>query len=103
MCDLYYSMCSAGVCYIYPGDEQRIHVWSKYVAAGHEIAWDFLSCVRKMKCSFSAFCDHMTHVYSSTYHPDAKFMSKTTFTKWMFSFLASLGIDFRKEVGTDYV
>lgn len=99
LCDLYYVVCTNCSEKKYGGPKNHIHVWSKLKAAGHEIGWDFISNVRKLNgCSFSGFCDMMTHYYQSGVDPKCSFMSKTTFIKWFFSFLAAFQIDFRQEV-----
>lgn len=100
-CDLFYAECGNCSKKRYGGPKNSIHVWSKYTAAGQELGWDFISNVRKLNgCSFSGFCDMMTHYYQSGVHTRRSFMSKTTFIQWFFSFVAAFQIDFRQEVST---
>ena len=66
--------------------------------AGDEIGWDFVSLVKSYKFSFTAFCDEMTRKYKTNNILSPPFMSVKTFVYWLFSLMACMKIDFRKEV-----
>ena len=73
-------------------------MWSKDVAAGDEIGWDFVNRVLSSKMSFSSFCADTTRIYISTHPCSAHFMSKTTFVSWFFAWCGKMDIDFRKHI-----
>lgn len=77
----------------YTGETDGLHFLSKLTAAGDEIGWEFVSLVTNSQISISAFCT----LFSSRYYfSDVKFMSRQTFTDWIFSWLSNFKIDFRK-------
>ena len=66
--------------------------------AGDEIGWDFISMVKTTGTSFTAFCSEMTRQYRTTTIFCAPFMNVKTFVKWIFAWMATMKIDFRREV-----
>ena len=91
--------CQSGRCYLdFNGSQECIFFCSKYTAVGYEIGWDFVSLVLAGKMSFSAFCDEMTRYYQTNHIHSAKFLCRTTFLKWWFSWVAAMKIDFRTSV-----
>ena len=51
-----------------------------------------------LKTSFTSFCNEMTRKYTTTNPLAAPFMSPNTFLKWLFSWIGSMNIDFRKHI-----
>lgn len=72
--------------------------WTKEVAIGDEIGWDFVNRVLLSKLSFSAFCAEMTRTYRSNHPTSAAFISKTTFVSWFFAWCGRMNIDFREHI-----
>lgn len=70
-----------------------MHILSSMTAAGDEIGWDFVNMVTNTQMSLSAFC---TITNSKYYASKLSFMSRNTFTDWIFSWLANFNIDFRQ-------
>ena len=85
-------------CLEYSGDQDSIFFLCKYTCAGDEIGWDFFNLVKTSKISFTAFCNEMTRRYQTTNILAAQFMSVNTFVKWIFAWMSSMKIEFRKEV-----
>ena len=85
-------------CLEYSGDQDSIFFLSKYTCAGDEIGWGFVNLVKTSKISFTVFCNEMTRRYQTTNVLTAPFMSVNTFVKWIFAWMGSMKIDFRKEV-----
>ena len=54
--------------------------------------------VKASKMSFSGFCSEMSRKYRTNNIFSAPFMSVRTFVKWIFAWMASMQIDFRKEI-----
>ena len=82
----------------YSGAEHSIFFLSKATCGGDEIGWDFISMVKASKMSFSGFCSEMSRKYRTNNIFSAPFMSVRTFVKWIFAWMASMQIDFRKEI-----
>ena len=98
-CDVYTRRCLKGNCTLeYDGKEHSIHFWSCQTCAGDEIGWDFISSVKSSKISFTSFCNEMTRKYVTTNALSVPFMSANTFVKWIFSWMSSMQIDFRKQI-----
>ena len=77
----------------YSGQQDGLHILSSQTAAGDEIGWDFVNTVSKSQISLSAYCSITSdRYYSST----AAFMSRQTFTDWVFSWMSNFKIDFRQ-------
>ena len=76
----------------YTGSEDGLHLLSKVTAAGDEIGWEFINTVMKSQFSISAFCD----MKDSLYYGKARFMSRQTFTDWIFTWLVNFNVDFRQ-------
>ena len=85
-------------CLEYSGEQDSIFFLSNYTCAGDEIGWDFVSMVKTSKISFTAFCNEMTRKYQTINVLAAQFMCANTFVKWVFGWMGSMRIDFRKEV-----
>lgn len=83
---------------LYTGEQDCIHFLTDLTCAGDEIGWDFVSMVKNSRTSFTGFCEEMTRKYRTNNILSASFMSVPTFIKWIFSWMASMKIDFRKEV-----
>jgi hypothetical protein len=79
----------------YTGAQDSLHILSSETAAGDEIGWHFISCVTKSQMSLTSFCEIMEESYCSS----MKFMSRQTFTDFIFSWLSNFKIDFRKVCG----
>ena len=82
----------------YSGEDHSIFFLSEITSAGDEIGWDFVSAVKNSRISFTAFCNEMTRKYRTTNVLSAPFMSPNTFVKWIFGWMGSMQIDFRKHV-----
>jgi hypothetical protein len=82
----------------YTGENDCLHLWTKETSAGDEIGWDFVSRVKRSRISFTSFCNEMTDTYKSNYLSSAKFMSRSTFVSWFFSWAATMNIDFRRSI-----
>lgn len=79
----------------YSGQQDGLHILSKQTAAGDEIGWDFVNAITMSPISLSAYCYIANARYYNT-NKKASFMSRQTFTDWVFSWLANFKIDFRK-------
>ncbi|MCG8623115.1 MAG: hypothetical protein MJE68_14115, partial [Proteobacteria bacterium] len=98
-CDVYKIACIRKTCFLeYSGELHSLFFLSNMTAAGDEIGWDFISAVKTTKTSFTSFCNEMTRKYTTTNPLSAPFMSPNTFLKWLFSWIGSMNIDFRKDV-----
>ena len=98
-CDVYSRMCLGNSCCLeYSGQDNSIFFLSKMTCAGDEIGWDFISMVKLSRMSFLVFCNEMTRRYKTTNILSAPFMSLDTFVKWVFAWMGSMKIDFRKEI-----
>ena len=98
-CDVYVNKCLRDICYLeYSGDDNSVFFLSKHTCTGDEKGWDFISMVKASRISFTAFCKEMTERYRTNNMFSAPFMSVHTFIKWIFAWMASMQIDFRKEV-----
>ena len=67
--EYHHTVCSAEQCSIHftkGAEEKSIFLKTSLTAAGDEIGWDFVKCVRKTRCSFTAFCNEMTRRYQTT-------------------------------------
>ena len=76
------TVCSAGQCSIpftKGAEEKSIFLKTSLTAAGDEIGWDFGECVRKTRCSFTAFCNEMARRYQTTNIMAGPFMSTNTY------------------------
>jgi hypothetical protein len=82
----------------YTGERHGIYLLSSDTAVGEELAWDFLAAVRAGRQSFTAYCKEVTRRYVTTHHESTSFISRVSFVKWFFCWLANMKIDFRKEV-----
>ena len=56
------------------------------------LGWDFVNTVTKSQISITAFYDIMNDKYNLS---SAEFMSRNTFTNWIFSWLSKFKFDFR--------
>ena len=98
-CDVFTRKCMADICTLeYEGDQDSIFFLSNFTCAGDAIGWDFVQMVKTSRISFSSFCEEMTRKYRKTHDISAPFMSSNTFIKWLFAWMGSMKIDFRKEV-----
>lgn len=98
-CDVYSRKCVVNKCSLeYTGEDKSIFFLSRATCAGDEIGWDFISMVKTTKTSFTAFCNELTRRYRTTNMFSAPFMNIKTFVSWIFAWMASMEIDFRKEV-----
>ena len=98
-CDVFVRKCLNSQCHLdYSGDQDSVFFLSNNACAGDEIGWDFISMVKNSKISFTAYCNEMTRKYHTTSPLSAPFMSTNTFVKWIFAWMGSMKIDFRKEV-----
>ena len=94
------TVCSAGQCSIpftKGAEEKSIFLKTSLIAAGDEIGWDFVECVHKTRCSFTAFCNEMTRIYQTTNIMAGPFMITNTFISWFFCWIAAFKIDFCQE------
>ena len=82
----------------YSGEQDSTFFLSNFTCAGDEIGWDFINMVKTSKISFTAFCNEMTRKYQTTNPLAASFISVNTFVKWIFAWMGSMQIDFRKQV-----
>ena len=82
----------------YTGEADSIHFWTEETALADEVGHTYLSLLFGAGQSFSAFCDYMTEEYRNFNNRSAKFMSNTTFTSCMFSWLGRMNIDFREHI-----
>ena len=78
--------------------EAGIFFFTQQTCAGDEIGWDFISCVKASKISFTAFCNQMSRMYETTHKDSRPFMAVKTFIGWFFSWLSAFKIDFRKHI-----
>ena len=84
----YDSVCESRLCVIpftQAAEEKGIFLFTHLTAAGDEIGWGFINSVQNMKCSFTAFCNEMTHKYQTTNVLAAPFMTTNTFISWFFA------------------
>ena len=101
LCDVYLVDCLAlnPVCRLeYTGEQACLHFWTPETCAGDEIGWDFVWRIKRSRISFTAFCNEMTDIYRSNSLSSAKFMSRSTFVSWFFSWAGGMKIDFRSWV-----
>ena len=82
----------------YQGKDHSIFFWSRAVAAGDKIGWDFINRTLTSRLAFSAYCLDITQVYQSSHPNSMGFMSKTTFVSWFFSWCGSMNIEFRQKI-----
>ena len=77
----------------YSGLQDGLHILSSSTAAGDELGWDFINNVTTSQMSITSFC----FITESRYHgKKVSFMSRQTFTDWIFSWMSNFHIDFRK-------
>ena len=81
----------------YSGQQDGLHILSSHTAAGEELAWEFINIVTNSQISLTAFCSVVNSRY---YFSTIPFMSRQTFTDWIFSWLANFRIDFRQTCDT---
>ena len=79
-------------------ENRTVFFLSKLTYAGGEIGWDFISMVKSARISFTGFCNELTRKYRTNNIFSAPFMSVDTFVKWIFAWMGSINIDFRKEI-----
>ena len=84
-------------CIPYSGHQDGLHILSSHTAAGEELAWEFSNIVTNSQISLTAFCSVVNSRY---YLSKIPFMSRQTFTDWIFSWLANFRIDFRQACDT---
>ena len=99
--EAYDLVCNAGNCtipYSNAAENENIFFLSKYMCAGDEIGWDFINGVRKMKTSFTAFCNELTRKYQTNNILSSPFMNSKTFITWVFAWLSAFKIDFRESI-----
>ena len=75
----------------YCGDQDGLHVVTESTAVGDEIGWDFRSHV-KNSTSLSGYCCSMNPKYPN----GVNFMSRQTFTKYIFAWMSNFPIDLTK-------
>ena len=98
-CCVYKLLCLDGNCSEhYTGDDDCVFFLSKQTCVGDEIAWDFISRITTSNCSFTSFCSDMCRIYTSNFLIAHPFLSRSTFVKFWFAWLAAHNIDFRKGV-----
>ena len=98
--EYHHTVCSAGQCSIHftkGAEEKSIFLKTSLTAASDEIGWDFVECVHKTRCSFTAFCNEMTRRYQTANIMAGPFMSTNTFISWFFCWIAAFKINFHKE------
>ncbi len=76
----------------YCGSQDGLHFLTCETAAGDEMGWDFITMVSNAQVSITSYCDIVTSRY---YFSKVPFMSRNTFTDWIFSWMANFKIDFR--------
>ena len=77
---------------VYSGEQDALHILSTHTAAGDEIGWDYINHATRSTTSLGAYCDIMSERYPS----GVSFMSRQTFTEFIFSWMSSFRIDFRQ-------
>lgn len=102
-CEVYYRVCLANKCKLYPHNEcrqQSIFFSTWVTGAGDEVGWDFVNRVLGSRASFDGFCKEMTRFYKGNNElaSHSKFMSKVTFLKWYFGWLSAFKFDLRDEI-----
>jgi hypothetical protein len=75
------------------GEEEGLHILSPFTAAGDEMGYEFIEMVMNSQSSISSFC---TMKAASYYGSKVRFMSRQTFTEWIFSWLVNFRVDFRE-------
>ncbi len=80
---------------MYSGYEDSLHFLSKFTAAGDEIGWEYINNVMNSQYSLSCFCNVKDAAYKMA-GSKVSFMSRQTFTDWIFSWMVNFRIDFRK-------
>ena len=65
----------------YSGQQDGLHILSSHTAAGEELAWEFINIVTNSQISPTAFCSVVNSRY---YFSKIPFMSRQTFTDWIF-------------------
>ena len=78
--------------------KKNIFLYTKSTACGEEMGWDFIQSVMKTKIWFTAFCDEMAWRCQTINIMASPFMSPKTLISWLFGWLASFKIDFRKSI-----
>ena len=81
----------------YSGRQDSLHFLSSRTAAGDEIGWDFINEATSSETPISAFCLNITEVYYETH---ISFMSRPTFTDFIFSWMSNFKVDFRQPCST---
>ena len=76
----------------YSGEQDSIHILSRYTAAGDEIGWDYVNHVMNSAISFSGYCN----IVNARYPLGESFMSRQTFIDFIFSWMANFKTDFRE-------
>ncbi len=69
---------------------------SKKTAAGDEIGWNFVKLSDSSQFSISAYQSFVNEQYKAC-GGTVSFMSRTTFTDWLFSWIVNFKIDFRQQ------
>ena len=96
---MYLRRCMANTCFLtYTGEQNSFHFLSNHTCAGDKIWWDFVSTVKSSRMSVTSFCNEMTRKYKTSNILSAPFMTISTFVTWIFPWMSSMQIDFRKEV-----
>ncbi len=91
-------MCKEGHVIRYTGEKENIFFNSPNLGMGEELFWDFHGFFNYGKLSFTKFCSQKTDHYKTNSPIAAPFVSNHTFIDLFFSWVARMGIDFRKEV-----
>ncbi len=81
----------------YCGSQDALHFLSNQSAAGDEMGYDFITHASSMPTTLSGYCGVINQRYTIINKKAHKFMSRTTFTDWLFSWMASFQKDFRKK------
>ena len=81
----------------YSGQQDGLHILSSHTAAGEGFAREFINSISNSQILLSVFCYVVNSHYCFSKIP---FISRQTFTDWMFSWLANFCIDFRQTCDT---
>ena len=76
----------------YDGSQDNIHIFSSITAGGEDICWNYHNNVFNCEMTLTAFCSSM----DTRYPTGVKFMSRQTFTEFIFSWMANFKKDPRK-------
>lgn len=80
----------------YSGAQDGIHILSRATAAGDELGWNYVNLVLNCQASLSSYRLGILKKYEAC-GSKVPFMSRTTLTDWIFSWLVNFKIDFRQQ------